>query len=68
MLITNNTKALYKSFTLDAFLNSQSNADDYSTDNNTISNQCVIKMPKVTLYQLFLNYSTKEIIDIKPLL
>lgn len=62
MLIANNTKALYKSFTLDAFLNNQSDL------NTNISTKRVFKMPKVTSEQLFSNYNTKEIVTIKPLM
>lgn len=62
LLITNTNKSIYKSFTLDAYLNEQS---DLNANNNS---KRVVKIPKVTTEQLFLNHNTKEIVTIKPLM
>jgi len=65
MLITNNTKSLYKSFTFDSIMNS---TDDkgYTIGENSTQIKRVIKLPKITMEQLFFDYTTKEIVTIKP--
>ncbi len=65
ILTTNNTKSLFKSFTYDSIMNS---TDDkgYTIGENSAQINTVVKMPKITMDQLFFDYNTKEIVTIKP--